>query len=181
MENKIKITDFNESHLNKLTIVTGSDLSMKNQIPKRSQLKGRLLNFLECPRFVPQNYTVLYNEPEKYYSPENQILIAHEISRELHNGSRILLITHCDYILKELNNVIMLHGLHKKNREKFISEHYEYKDIKPLNPDHVTLYYCQGGILTKQKDADKFGLYCPYLDNIIDRINKISDNLSFYV
>ena len=90
-------------------------------------------------------------------------------------GLKVLITTHSDYIIKEINNLIML-SRSFKNKRKVVRE-LGYKDDDFLEPDSIRAYIAEGDGLSKC-DIDEFGIDMPVFDETIDKINQISNELA---
>lgn len=120
---------------------------------------------------------LIVDEPEAYLHPVNQMKIARLLARCVNEaGLRVLITTHSDYIIKELNNLIMLAGDVKKKKE-FLSKHKDtYKADDYLNRDEVRAYICENGGLT-QCEIDSRGMIMDSFNDPILEIDRISIEL----
>ena len=64
------------------------------------------------------NQVLIIDEPELNLHPKNQILLARVFARMVNAGVRLIINTHSDYILRELNGLIMLDSLDAVTRKK---------------------------------------------------------------
>lgn len=63
--------------------------------------------------------SIIIDEPELNLHPDNQRKIARFFGRLINEGFKVLISTHSDYIVRELNNLIMLsHGFTTKNSKQ---------------------------------------------------------------
>lgn len=53
---------------------------------------------------------IIIDEPELNLHPDNQIKMARIIAKILSKGFKVLISTHSDYIIREINNLIMMHS-----------------------------------------------------------------------
>ncbi len=114
------------------------------------------------------------DEPESHLDPINQIEFARAVVRWANAGIRVLISTHSDYIVKEINNLIMLH--HDFEDKEEVARRLGYTES--LDPEMVRAYVAQNGGLDKC-DIDRYGIDMPdYFDKIIDNINRVSDELT---
>ncbi len=122
---------------------------------------------------------LIIDEPESHLSPTNQILMARLLVFCVNAGIKVLITTHSDYIIREVNNLIMLHGDFDKKQE-FLEKHKkDYTENDHLNPESVRAYICEKGGLTKC-NIDKRGIDgMTVFDDAIDRINQISAELVY--
>lgn len=116
---------------------------------------------------------LIIDEPESHLDPVNQIKFARALVRWVNSGTKILISTHSDYIIKEINNLIMLNS-DFEDKSKVI-ERLEYKDS--IEPGIVKAYVAKNGTLI-ECDIDKYGIDMPHFDNTIDNINAVSNELT---
>ena len=101
----------------------------------------------------------------------NQVLMARLIARAVRHGLKILVTTHSDYIVKEINNLIML-----SNFGDDAAKEVGYSGDDRIGADRVRAYIAENGGLTKCK-IDRFGMEMPIFDNTIDKINQVANDL----
>lgn len=119
---------------------------------------------------------LIIDEPEAHLHPVNQMEIARLLARCVNAGLRVLITTHSDYIVKELNNLIMLSG-DVRGKKAFVSKHKKtYGADDFLNKDDVRAYICEKGGLT-QCDIDSRGMIMDSFNNPILEIDRISKEL----
>ena len=51
---------------------------------------------------------LIIDEPESHLDTANQIQLARLVARLVNSGVKVLITTHSDYIVREINNLIML-------------------------------------------------------------------------
>ncbi len=124
---------------------------------------------------------LIIDEPESYLSPRNQILMARLLALCVNNGIKVLITTHSDYIVKEINNLIMLHQ-DFEDKQEFLREHKrEYTKKDHLDLDSVRAYVCEKGGLSPC-DIDRKGIKeMSVFDDAIDDINLISEKLNYCI
>lgn len=121
-----------------------------------------------------ENHLLIVDEPETHLDPANQILLARLLSRLMGSGLRVLVTTHSDYLLKELNNLMMLHGI---GGEIAKNPDLDYTPADALDPRRVRSYCAEKGGLTACA-IDEYGMDIPMFDTTIDRINRASHALN---
>ena len=124
---------------------------------------------------VKPNQLLIIDEPESHLDTQNQIMLARMLSQFVRSGIKVLITTHSDYVLKEINNLIMLSSSFE-GKEELIKK-LKYKGCESLNPDSLRCYIAERGQLTPCK-VDKFGVDLPMFDKTIDSINKTSNELA---
>lgn len=124
---------------------------------------------------------LIIDEPESHLSPTNQVLMARLLVFCVNAGLKVLITTHSDYLVKEINNLIMLSG-EFSGKEKFLQRNKKhYTEDDHLKPESVKAYICEKGTLNKC-DIDKHtGIDMPVFDDEINKINNISNELGSLV
>ena len=117
---------------------------------------------------------LLVDEPESHLDVANQIRLARLVSRLVRSGLRILVTTHSDYLLKEFNNLIMLHGAGEDCRD---SKDLDYSPDDALDPGRVRAYIADRGRLSRCV-IDHYGMNMPFFDKTIQKINRASHALT---
>ena len=124
---------------------------------------------------VKSNQLLIIDEPESHLDTQNQIMLARMLSQFVGSGIKVLITTHSDYILKEINNLIMLNSSFE-GKEELIKK-LKYKSCESLAPDSLRCYVAKDRQLTPC-NVDKFGVDLPMFDETIDSINKTSNELA---
>ena len=120
---------------------------------------------------------LIIDEPESHLSPTNQVLMARLLVFCVNAGLKVLITTHSDYLIKEINNLIMLNG-DFEGKDDFLKKHKkEYTENDCLKPESVKVYTCGNGGLSSCT-IDKKGIDMPVFDEAIDSINLISNHLA---
>ena len=113
---------------------------------------------------------LMIDEPESHLSPTNQILMARLLVSCVNQGLKVLLTTHSDYIIKEINNLIMLKSNFKGKKEFIKKSKSGYTEDDYLDFNSVQAYICEDGGLTKC-DKDEMGIDMPVFDDAIKKID----------
>ena len=121
-----------------------------------------------------KNQLVIIDEPESHLDTANQIQLARLLARMAQSNLKVLITTHSDYIIKEINNLIMLSRLKK---QKKVVKDLGYKKDDFIEPDAIRAYVAEGDSLTKC-EIDEFGIDMPVFDETIDKINRTSNELA---
>ena len=147
------------------------------------------LNFyLHCT--AEKGDLLLVDEPELSLHPENQRRIARLFASLINLGVKVFLTTHSDYIIKELNTLIMLN--HDKPHLKAIAEENGYQESELINIDQVKVYVAEKALMPLEEgqkrrmrghtlvpaDIDpEFGIEVGSFDKTIDTMNKIQRDI----
>lgn len=128
-----------------------------------------------------RNDLIIIDEPELNLHPVYQIVLARIFVRMINSGLRLLISTHSDYIIRELNNAIMLHYLEDKDGK--IKSELGYIEKSALNPVDANVYEfisdeSTGSIVLNHASIDRYGFEVLYLDQAIDLINGTAERLA---
>jgi hypothetical protein len=83
---------------------------------------------------------LIIDEPELNLHPHNQRLVTRLLARLARSGIKVMISTHSDYIVRELNNLIML----SRDKGGKLREKYGYGEDEILNPERVGAYAFDG-------------------------------------
>lgn len=125
---------------------------------------------------------LMIDEPELNLHPRNQRMLARLLATLVNYGVKVFLTTHSDFIIKEMNILIMLKN---NDNQKSISEKYKYKEVEFLNNNQVSIYVTSKerisrkwvNTLTKAKITKEFGVSLPTFDNSIEEMIDIQSEL----
>ena len=118
---------------------------------------------------------LLIDEPESHLDTENQVLLARVLACFVRAGIRVLITTHSDYILKEINNLIMLSSDFED--KDMVRKELGYSSDDALEPELIRAYVAEDSALSRCR-IDSFGIEVPTFDRVIDKINRASNKLS---
>ncbi len=118
---------------------------------------------------------LMVDEPEAHLDTANQIEMARLLARLARSGVKVLVTTHSDYIVKEINNLIML-SQPFQNKEAVIKR-LKYGEDEYLHADQVRAYIAEDGSLSRCK-TNPYGIEYPNFDDTIDDINNVANELS---
>ena len=121
------------------------------------------------------NHLLIIDEPESHLDTHNQILMARLLVRCVHAGLKVLITTHSDYLVKELNNLIMLSRDFDGKEDLLKKLKYDPEDA--LEPGRIRAYVAENGTLTACS-VDKYGMEMPNFDSTIDDINHATNEIS---
>lgn len=117
---------------------------------------------------------IIIDEPELNLHPDNQVIIARIIAKIVNKGFKVLVSTHSDYIIRELNNLIMLH----KNTE--LVKKYNLSEDSLLNYTKIDaiLFQYQQRKSVRLK-VDETGFEVETIDKTINELNERAQELYF--
>ena len=122
------------------------------------------------------NHLLIIDEPESHLDTSNQVLLARSLTHFVRSGIKMLVTTHSDYLIKEINNLIMLDHL-DGGRYKRLPQDLGYKADDRLDGDSIRAYVAEDNGLTRCK-VDRYGIEIPLFDKTIDDINRVSNELA---
>lgn len=130
---------------------------------------------------------LIVDEPELNLHPENQRRVARLLARLVNLGIKVFITTHSDYIIKELNTLIMLN--HDKPHLKRIAEEEGYREVELISAEKIKVYIAEeASILLEGKkrktqcqtltpaDIDpEMGIEARSFDTTIETMNRIQE------
>lgn len=134
---------------------------------------------------------LMVDEPELNLHPENQCRIARLFSRLVNLGIKVFITTHSDYIVKELNTLIMLNQ--DKPHLKRIADLQGYQSEEFLNHEKVKAYIAEKALVklghNKRRsrcltfvaadiDSDQ-GIEARSFDKTINKMNEIQEAITW--
>lgn len=132
----------------------------------------------------------MVDEPELNLHPENQRRIARLFARLVNVGIRVFVTTHSDYIVKELNTLIMLN--HDKPHLKRVAKDNGYRKDDLIKSDQVSVFVAKEDLMPLEEgqkrrrrghtlvpaDIDPiFGIEARSFDETIDDMNRILEDI----
>ncbi len=132
---------------------------------------------------------LMIDEPELNLHPENQRRVARILARLVNIGVKVFITTHSDYIIKELNTLIMLHNEDK--RLKKVAKREGYKKSETLDAEKIRVYLAEEALVLLDGNnrrtrcqtlvpADinqKFGIEATSFDRTIEDMNRIQEEI----
>ena len=123
---------------------------------------------------------LIIDEPELNLHPAAQILFARIMARMINNGLRLLISTHSDYIIREINNMIMWGAI--KNDDNTIRKELGYDKKEILKKNNVGVYVFEFDSNSKNRvsineiPVDDNGFEIESIDNSIRLLNESGEN-----
>lgn len=124
---------------------------------------------------------LLIDEPEIHLHPDNQILLTRIFARMVNRGLQLLISTHSEYIIREINNLIMLSNSGEGFKER--AAELGYKPEEYLRPEMIQPYLfveqANGKVKTQSIQVSKEGFAVDSIDKIIASLNDISEEVYY--
>jgi len=132
---------------------------------------------------------LMVDEPELNLHPENQRRIARLFARLVNIGIKVFITTHSDYIIKELNTLIMLNKKSSYTSRIAAEEKYDEKEF--LAADQLKVFLADNQMVLKKGNQKKtscksltpanidknLGIEIKSFDSTIDEMNRIQEAL----
>ena len=134
---------------------------------------------------------LIVDEPELNLHPANQRRIAKLFARLVNVGVKVFITTHSDYILKELNTLIMLNHDDMPHLKR-IAEENSYQQTELIKAAQVKVYMAKEELLPLEEGQkrrrrgltfvpanidQRFGIEADTFDNTIDDMNRIQGDI----
>lgn len=126
-----------------------------------------------------EHSTLMIDEPELNLHPSNQRLVARLIAKMVNMGLKIVVSTHSDYFVRELNSLIML-GENQGNQtvRNQLLKKYSIDSESLLTKDKIGAYVFEGGVL-QPMDVNNEGIIAKTFDEQINELNDSSDEIYY--
>lgn len=140
--------------------------------------------YLQLPNPKPPLWSVK-TFPEQRQSPDVQVKLARQFVRYVNMGQKIFVVTHSDYIIQEVNNLLML-GQDFDGKDAFLKQYPEYDDSDLfIKPEQVVIYcYNHDYYETCTPETcpqNQYGIEVPYLSKTISELNTVKNLLAMYL
>ena len=133
---------------------------------------------------------LIIDEPEQNLHPENQRKIARLFALLSNLGVRIFITTHSDYIVREINNLVMMRG-GRDDVQRRICSKYGYTPEEFIDAQDVEVCWARVDEQKSKKSAKKWsvlesmkvlqssGVDAKFFNDTIDEMNEIQTELEF--
>jgi hypothetical protein len=181
---------YNVTRNDELYYIPNSCKNVKLTMDESSSAVRSLLDVGFYLRHVARRGDLLMiDEPELNLHPENQRRIARLFSSLVNIGIKVFLTTHSDYIIKEINTLIMLNRDEKYLRK--IAEKEGYKPDELISADKIKVFIAEKDLvkLDEHKKRSRcetlvpanidqtFGIEARSFDTTINEMNRIQDEI----
>jgi len=178
------------THADELYYVPKQNKRLKLTMNESSSTVRSLFDIGFYLRYVAQHGDLLMvDEPELNLHPENQRRVARLFARLVNLGIKVFVTTHSDYIIKELNTLIMLN--HNKPHLRRIAQREGYQSTELLAPAKVKVYLADKGLLLLEGNTRRrkystliaahidpdLGIHVPSFDSSIEEMNRIQEDI----
>ncbi len=119
---------------------------------------------------------IIIDEPELNLHPDNQRKVARLFGEIINQGFKVMISTHSDYIIRELNNLIML----KSGGEKaeYLANKYGYEEKQLIDYQRVGAYLFNHN-KNISLEVTETGFEVNTIDEVINELNNASEEIYF--
>ena len=115
---------------------------------------------------------LVIDEPEMNLHPEKQCQFARFIAKLVNKGIRVFLTTHSDYIVRMINILMTLKNANAgDSRTQSLMEKFGYEKSELLDPEKVSGYKIECGVLDKMRQSREYGIEVASFDQTIKMLN----------
>ena len=133
--------------------------------------------YVNC--LAEKNGLLIIDEPELNLHPDNQRIMARFLARLVNSGIKIIVTTHSDYLIRELNNCIMFNNEIKNKNELMKKQGFIEHDI--LKPEQISAYNIGSGHAITRVNVDRFGINMAIFDELIANSNQAADDIYYRI
>lgn len=125
------------------------------------------------------NDTIMLDEPELNLHPSNQRAMARIVASLVNSGINVILSTHSDYFIREINSLIMLSDDQgdQSLKSKLMTD-YSISDNHLINKDKIGAYLFTNDIV-ELMEITKEGIIATTFDEEINSLNESSDDIYY--
>lgn len=128
---------------------------------------------------------IIIDEPEMNLHPDNQLVLVRIFARLINSNFRLLISTHSDYIIRELNNLIMINEVAGSKISEINDLGYSTDD--KINHEDLNCYFfkfrktVKRSVTVEKLKVDSSGVTVPSIDETIDLQNRIYEELLYLI
>lgn len=142
-----------------------------------SSIKSLFLIDLYINSLAEKNGMLIIDEPELNLHPDNQRKMAGLLARLVNSGVKVLVTTHSDYLIRELNNRVML-NLDVEDKKQ-IMKSAKMTALDLLKPSQIKAYSLKDDHQIHTVEVDKYGINMDVFDNLIADANDLADKIYY--
>lgn len=142
-----------------------------------SSIKSLFLLDLYINSLAEKNSVLIIDEPELNLHPDKQRQVAGLLARLVNAGVKVVMTTHSDFLVREINNRIML-NTDFEGRDELMKKHKLVReDI--LRPDQVKAYTVESNHQVKEVEVSEEGIDTEVFDQKIEEANALQDAIYY--
>lgn len=120
---------------------------------------------------------VMIDEPELNLHPDNQRKLMRTLTKLSNAGLTVIISTHSDYMIRELNSLIMLSRNPERNTS--IMKKYNYSQDSVIQSDSVGAYLFDNNTITTMEISEEEGVIATTFDLTINSLNTVNDEIYY--
>jgi predicted ATPase len=124
-----------------------------------------------------QSDCLMIDEPELNLHPDNQRIVARILAQLVNAGLKVVVSTHSDYLVRELNNLIMLNK--SFSQVDVLKKRHGYMQTDVLDSNRVSAYLFDNKTLTKMELDPNEGIIAETFDKVISNLNQSSNDIYY--
>ncbi len=124
---------------------------------------------------------IFIDEPELNLHPDNQRKIARILAKLSNSGIKVLISTHSDYIIREINNLIMLND-DFPSKQKLLEgdlKKCKYNKDEFLDIKNISAYLFHKNRIEKMNINSEEGIYADTFDKIANDLNQYANDIYY--
>lgn len=164
----------------------------REEMPLRIQMASSMVKTLSAldiylRHLAGKGEYLIMDEPEMNLHPELQRLLARVFARMVREGIRLIISTHSDYILREINSLVMAGSL-REHGDTETAARFGITDELILRPEMLQPVLFtpgpDGSSTARNVETDGYGFHVDTIDETIERQNEmtlvLSETLDYY-
>jgi predicted ATPase len=183
LERELLLGEVNISNDGEILFIPNNSPSTKLPIQMTASIIKTLSSLVVYLKHrAEDNDLIIIDEPEINLHPENQIILTRIFARLANKGFRLLISTHSDYIVRELNNLLILSRKDNTSVMKN-AEEFSYKNDEYINQEDLGVYAFKfdNKVNIEQIPVTETGFNIEAMDLAIDKQSDISERLYYSV
>lgn len=120
---------------------------------------------------------LMIDEPELNLHPNNQRLVARILVQLVNAGLTVICSTHSDYIVREINSLLLLSRPHPKREA--LMEKFGIHDSEVIAPEHVAAYFYNEKSVEPMEIDPEDGIIAGTFDQVIQDLNVSGDAIYY--
>lgn len=153
-----------------------NDRNIELPIPLASSAGKSLFLFdLYIKKNIKTNKYLIIDEPELNLHPISQIKMARLLVRLINYGVKIIITTHSDFMIKEINNRIMA----KELNDNKVNSELGYEKFDLIDKSKVNAFTISNNGIIEKIDVDEYGVSSELFDKAIVEVEARNEELIY--
>lgn len=130
-------------------------------------------------RLLPKHTSLLFEEPEAHLHPAMQRKMADLLALFINAGASFQITTHSDYLLRRINELIILHQIKERTSDSDFEKFCEEQDLNPilaLSTDRISAYLLRrepdGTSTIEHQDINEGIPYTTFYETAVNGLEK---------